>query len=137
MAFIKCSFCSKQFSDKLTICPFCKRHIEELKVKRLQETKVKLPAQPQELSPKKQSSDRVNTEKFIIPAAKSKSYITRIGWIGIFLGVSLFLLGISIFAISLLVGRVECDAKCVFGGLFLVVSGLAMAIFFYVTARDE
>lgn len=25
MPFIKCRFCDKQFSDKLTICPFCKR----------------------------------------------------------------------------------------------------------------
>lgn len=136
MAFIKCSFCSKQFSDRLTICPFCKKHIDEGKAKGLQETKEKLSAEPQELPPEKQSSGRVNTEKFIIPIAKTKSYITRIGWIGISLGVSLFLLGISIFVMALL-ARVECDAKCVFGGLFLVFSGLAMAIFFYVTARDE
>ncbi|MBI5676544.1 MAG: hypothetical protein HZC48_12105 [Nitrospirae bacterium] len=135
MAFIKCSFCSKQFSDKLTICPFCRKHIEEWKPKRLQETKEKLPAEPQELPPKKQSSDRVNAEKFIIPAAKSKSYIIRIGWIGIFLGVSLFLLGISIFVMALL-ARVECDAKCIFGGLFLMVTGLIMAVVFYVVARE-
>lgn len=136
MAFIKCSFCSKQFSDKFTICPFCKKHIEEWKAKGLQETKEKLPAEPQELPPEKQSSGRVNTEKFIIPTAKTKGYITRIGWIGIFLGVSLFLLGISIFVIALLV-RVECDAKCVFGGLFLMFSGLVMAVVFYVIAREE
>ena len=137
MAFIKCRFCSKQFSDKLTICPFCRKDIEERKAKRLQETKEKLPSEPQELPPGKQSSGRVNAEKFIISTAKKKGYITRTGWIGIFLGVSLFLLGISIFVMSILVVRVECDAKCVFGGLFLMVSGLVMAIVFYAAARDE
>lgn len=137
MAFIKCGFCSKQFSDRLTICPFCKKHIEEGKAKGLQETIEKLPAEPQELPPEKQSSGRVNTENFFIPISKTKSDITRIGWIGILLGVSLFLLGISIFVMALLLARVECDAKCVFGGLFLVFTGLAMAVVFYVTAREE
>lgn len=120
----------------MTICPFCKKHIAEGKAKGLQETIEKLPVEPQELPPEKQSSGRVNAEKFIIPIAETKSDITRIGWIGVFLGVSLFLLGISIFVISLL-ARVECDAKCVFGGLFLMFTGIVMTVVFYIGAREE
>lgn len=113
------------------------KHIEEGKAKRQQETNEKLPAEPQELPPEKQSSGRINAEKFIIPTPKTKGYITRIGWIGIFLGVSLFLLGISIFVMALLVASVECDAKCIFGGLFLVFTGIVMTVVFYIGAREE
>jgi len=30
MPFFKCRFCGKQFSDKLTVCPFCKKDLSKV-----------------------------------------------------------------------------------------------------------
>jgi hypothetical protein len=103
---------------------------EEWKAQKIQKSEKKLSAEPQESPPNQ--SDKAVIEKFAIPSARSKGNIPRIGWIGISFGISLIFLGISIFIIT----SAQCDAKCVFGTLFLIFTGLIMAIVFYLIARD-